>query len=115
MHKQAKENLEINKKLLRIQYQDQMYSIVNNLNNQINADKHMMTYNLLKIKHMLNDNDIEEIWKVLKTDVQLQMYFLPFYNLITRNKKIISTIDIRYINTYLDEKFTRKDLNPFRR
>ena len=63
----------------------------------------------------LSDNDIEEIWKVLKTDVQLQMYFLPFYNLITRNKKIISTIDICYIKTYLDEKFTRKDLNPFRR
>lgn len=69
MHKQAKENLEINKKLIRMQYQNQMYSIVNQLNNQITQDKHMMIYNLLMIKYKLNNKDTD-IQTFIDTEIE---------------------------------------------
>lgn len=69
MHKQTKENIIINNELLKIQYKNQMYSIVNQLNDQLTHDKHMMIYNLLKIKHMLNNNN-EEIQQFIDKEIE---------------------------------------------
>lgn len=68
--KSHQKNIEMSTQLMTEKYHKQMFSQLNYMSKQINSDKHMMLYHLIKINQMLSANKVNEANEYVNEQIQ---------------------------------------------
>lgn len=75
LKKQTKMSLEMSQQIAKMQYQNQMYSIVDKVKDQLMNEKHTMLYNLMNMKLLLTTNNKKELKKYIDEEIDKMMKY----------------------------------------
>lgn len=73
--KQSKKSLEMSQKITRMQYQNQMYSIVAKVKDQLMNEKHMMLYNYMNMKLLLTSDNKKALKDFIDKEIDRMMKY----------------------------------------
>lgn len=119
IQKQNQLNIEMSEIIAKREYQEKMHTIVNRTIDKINSDKHMMLYNLLNIKNMLQSNNLKQATIFINNEINKFLNYrftstsnnplfdyeltIKINSLLSQGKNIKTIILINKYNCILDD------------